>query len=85
MRPHAYDIDQVYIKIELLNMGFDISIVENLLEYENVTDLDVGVDLLIKGTNGWAHKFRPNSNRKSKRSKNKSNLCLICNEKDTEH
>ena len=38
-------------------MGFDEKMVDSILLYENVQDTNQAVDLLIKGPNGWNHKF----------------------------
>ena len=46
--------------------------IENLLRYENLEDTNAAVEMLVKGDNGWTHKFKEdvrNDNLK---------VCAIC-------
>jgi hypothetical protein len=59
------------IKLDLYLMGFNKLMVDELLKNELVEDTNQAVDLLIKGPNGWNHKFVSREN---------SENCKICQE-----
>ena len=58
-----------------MNMGFSCAMIEALFEYEVIEDSNMAVDFLIKGNNGWTHKFKDNQ----------QGECIICKELDIEH
>lgn len=53
-------MSEVYIKKELISMGFPPKMINALLLYEAVEDTNEAVDKLIKHPNGWSHKFSGN-------------------------
>ena len=58
-------------------MGFDRQMVEALLENEDVEDTNQAVDMLIKGPNGWTHKFW--------RYESLDIICRVCGEQEFDH
>ncbi|CDW86799.1 ibr domain containing protein [Stylonychia lemnae] len=73
---NSLSIAEKMIKLDLLLMGFDMKTVHNLLKFENVTDTNQGVDFLIKGPNGYTHKYQLDIF---------SQKCAICQEVAIEH
>jgi hypothetical protein len=59
------------IKLDLCLMGFSKLMVDELLKNETVEDTNQAVDMLIKGPNGWSHKYIARVG---------SGNCKICNE-----
>lgn len=59
-------------------MGFGIIQIDNLLENEVIEDSNAAVEMLIKGPNGWVHKYR-------KHKFDDIKICVICDDYDTEH
>lgn len=47
------DLSERKIKFDLMIMGFSQIMVDALFESEEIKDSNEGVDLLIKGQNGW--------------------------------
>lgn len=66
----------------LLEMGFTKKMVEALLIHEDITDVNAAVELLMKGENGWVHRFRPDIFRADRTAEAK---CQICGEVGQEH
>lgn len=65
--------------MQMLEMGFEKSMVEALLVHEDIDDVNLGVEMLMKGQNGWIHRFRP------ERAFGSDVKCQICGEIGTEH
>jgi hypothetical protein len=71
------DLGTLYIRNELLAMGFYGKMVDALLECEVVEDTNAAVELLIKHPTGWSHRYVS--------SVDFSDVCKICDEKNIEH
>jgi hypothetical protein len=60
------------IQRQLMEMGFEITMINKLFTYYNITSLDQAIDYLDKTNNKWNHPFVNYSNEKS--------ICLVCKE-----
>lgn len=71
------DLGEKMIKFDLYLMGFSKQMVAGLLANEEIQDTNQAVDMLIKGPNGWTHKYIED--------KYEYGICEICGENDLDH
>lgn len=65
------------MRLDLELMGFEKKMIEALIENEDVIeDINHAVELLVRGPNGWLHKFAKNPF---------TQLCKICNAYAMDH
>jgi len=64
-----------YIIKELVSMGFPRRNAVNLLKYFPIDNINIAIEMLIKGNEGWPHKYIADDN----------NKCEICGESYSEH
>jgi hypothetical protein len=65
----------IFMMSILFDMGFDRVMVAELFKREHPENLQEAVELLVKGENGWNHKFIKDVNK----------MCKVCGEKAEEH
>jgi RNase P subunit RPR2 len=65
------------IQRQLLEMGFDITLVNKLFTYYNITRIEQAIDYLTKIDDKWNHPFVNYSNERS--------VCLVCKELYEQH
>lgn len=78
------------IQTNLLEMGFDLKLINNCIMFFHITSVEQAVEYLSKMDGKWNHTFldfdgQNNNNNSNSSSRIKEKTCLVCNEKFDNH